>query len=416
MPLDVENRGSTDQLTEDRDVGARAEETRADASPIREHPPQRRPDERKDVDTEQNRPKTGKPRESLPRRHPVGFASGVILLLAALAAGFLYWNYTSHFESTDDAYIASRQFAIAPEVSGYITSVPVTDNQHVNAGDIIARIDDRTYRAALDQALAQVAAAQANIANIDAQMSVQQAQIAADQAQLNQQQAALVFAQQQASRYQYLATTIAGTVQNAQQYTSQQQQQQSAVVSVEATLKLAQRQVEGLKAQRDSAVANLAQAKAQRDQAQLNLGYTTVTADQPGRVVQLGAAVGQYAQAGTNLTMFVPDSIWIWANFKETQLDHMRPNQPVTIDIDAYPERKIEGHVVSVQPGSGTAFSLLPAQNATGNWVKIVQRVPVKIIMDNPPTDVALGPGMSVETSARINPHPSLYERLRAWL
>jgi membrane fusion protein (multidrug efflux system) len=281
---------------------------------------------------------------------------------------------------------------------------------------VIARIDDRTYKASLDQALAQVAAAQANIANIDAQLSVQQAQIAADQAQLNQQQAALVFAQQQASRYQYLAHTIAGTVQNAQQYTSQQQQQQAAVDSAEATLKLAQRQVEGLKAQRASAVASLEQAKAQRDQAQINLGYTTVTADQPGRVVQLSAAVGQYAQPGTNLTMFVPDDIWIWANFKETQLDHMRPGQPVTLDIDAYPERKIEGHVASVQPGSGTAFSLLPAQNATGNWVKIVQRVPVKIVMDNPPTDVVLGPGMSVETSVRVNPHPSLYERLRAWL
>jgi membrane fusion protein (multidrug efflux system) len=109
----------------------------------------------------------------------------------------------------------------------------------------------------------------------------------------------------------------------------------------------------------------LAQAKAQREQAQLNLSYTVVTADQPGRVVQLAAAVGQYAQPGTNLTMFVPDDIWIWANLKETQLDHMRPGQPVTIDIDAYPERTIRGHLTSVQPGSGTAFSLLPAENAT---------------------------------------------------
>ena len=114
--------------------------------------------------------------------------------------------------------------------------------------------------------------------------------------------------------------------------------------------------------------------------------------------------------------MFVPDHIWIWANFKETQLDHMRPGQSVAIGIDAYPERTIGGHLASVQPGSGTAFSLLPAQNATGNWVKIVQRVPVKIVMDNPPTDVALGPGMSVETSVRVNTNPSLYDRLRGWL
>jgi membrane fusion protein, multidrug efflux system len=430
MPLDVQDRDSADQLMLNRDAARDAEpsaDARTDFPPVRERPPQDRPPherppgkdlprERKDEDFGQNREKNGEQRKGLLRRHPVGFALGLVLLLVALAVGYLYWDYSSHFESTDDAYIASRQFAIAPEVSGYLTSVPVTDNQHVAAGDVIARIDDRTYRAALDQAQAQVAAAQANIANIDAQMSVQQAQIAADQAQLNQQQAGLVFAQQQASRYQYLSHTIAGTVQNAQQYTSQQQQQQAAVDSAEATLKLAQRQVEGLKAQRDSAVANLEQAKAQRDQAQINLGYTTVRADQPGRVVQLSAAVGQYAQPGTNLTMFVPDDIWISANFKETQLDQMRAGQPVTIDIDAYPERKIHGHVASVQPGSGTAFSLLPAQNATGNWVKIVQRVPVKIVMDNPPSDIALGPGMSVETSVRVNPNPSLYKRLTGWL
>jgi membrane fusion protein, multidrug efflux system len=178
-----------------------------------------------------------------------------------------------------------------------------------------------------------------------------------------------------------------------------------------------------VKAQRESAVASLAQANAQRDQAQLNLSYTAVTAAQAGRVVQLSAAAGQFAQPGTNLTMFVPDEIWVTANFKETQLDAMRPGQPVTLAIDAYPERAIRGHVASVQPGSGTAFSLLPAQNATGNYVKIVQRVPVKLVMDNPPTDVALGPGMSVVPTVRVNPAPSIYERLlsryehlRAWV
>jgi membrane fusion protein (multidrug efflux system) len=350
------------------------------------------------------------------RRHPIAVALGLLCLLLALPAVYLYWDYTSHFETTDDAYIASRQFAIAPEVSGYITAVPVTDNEHVNAGQVIARIDDRPYLASLAQAQAQVAAAKANIENADAQIDVQQAQIAADQAQVDKAQAALVFAQQQAARYQYLSHTIAGTVQNAQQYTSQLHQQQAALDSAQATLKLAQRQIEALKAQRDSDVASLAQAKAQREQAQLNLGYTVVKADQPGRVVQLTAAVGQYAQPGTNLTMFVPDDIWIWANFKETQLDQMRPGQPVTIDIDAYPERTIRGHVASVQPGSGTAFSLLPVENATGNWVKIVQRVPVKIVMTNAPADVALGPGMSTEVSVRVNPHPSLYKRLTEWL
>jgi membrane fusion protein (multidrug efflux system) len=374
------------------------------------------PAQHEDQPKKQDHERGDKPPRKLLRRHPFAIVIGAILLLLAAAGGYLYWNYAQHFESTDDAFIAARQFAIAPKVSGYITAVPVTDNQHVAAGDVIARIDDRDYRIALDQAQAQVAGAEDSIQNIDAQISVQQAQISANQAQVDQAQAALVFAQQQAARYQDLAKTGSGTVQNAQQYSSQLRQQQAALESAQATLKLAQRQVEALKAQRNSAVASLAQASAQRDQAQLNLSYTIITAAQPGRVVSLTAAVGQYAQAGTNLSMFIPDEIWVAANFKETQLDAMRPGQPVTLTIDAYPERSIHGHVASVQPGSGTAFSLLPAENATGNWVKIVQRVPVKIIMDNPPTDVALGPGMSVEATVRVNPNPALYERLRTWV
>jgi membrane fusion protein, multidrug efflux system len=357
-----------------------------------------------------------KPRNSLLHRRPVVYAIGAMLLAAALGGGYVYLDYAEHFQSTDDAFIAARQSALAPKVAGYITAVPVSDNEHVAAGDVIARIDDRDYRIALDQAEAQVAAAQASIENIDAQLQVQQAQISANEAQVQQAQAALVFAEQQNWRYQELAQKGSGTIQNAQQYSSQLRQQQAALASAQATLKLAQRQIEALKAQRSSAVASLAQAKAQRDQAQLNLSYTTVTAAQPGRVVNLSAAVGQFAQPGTNLTMFVPDQIWVTANFKEIQLDRMRPREPVTLAIDAYPEREIRGHVDSVQPGSGTAFSLLPAQNATGNYVKIVQRVPVKIVMDDPPTDVALGPGMSVVPTVRIDPTPSLFERLRGWL
>ncbi len=351
------------------------------------------------------------------RRHPLAFVGGLILLIVLLPAGYVYWDYASHFKSTDDAFIAARQFTIAPKVPGYITAVPVTDNEHVVAGQVIARIDNRDYRNALAEARGQVAAAQANIENIDAQIVVQRAQIHANQAQVDRAQAALVFAQQQATRYQELAATaLAGTVQDAQRYTSGLRQQQAAVESAQATLALAQRQIEALKAQRASAVANLGLRKAQRDQAQLDLSHTIVTADQPGRVVQLSAAVGEYAQPGTNLTMFVPDDIWVWANFKESQLDYMRPGQRVTLEIDAYPERTIHGHVASVQPGSGTAFSLLPVQNATGNYVKIVQRVPVKLVMDGPPTDVALGPGMSVVPTVRIDPAPWLLERLEAWL
>ncbi len=176
--------------------------------------------------------------------------------------------------------------------------------------------------------------------------------------------------------------------------------------AAQATLVATVRQLTALKAQRDTAEANLRQAMAQRDQAKLNLSYTTVVAAQPGRVVQLGAAVGQYAQAGTALTMFVPDDIWVAANFKENQLDRMRPGDAATLHIDAYPEHAVHGHIASVQPGSGTAFSLLPAENATGNYVKIVQRVPVKIVLDNPPADVALGPGMSVVTERACRSDP----------
>lgn len=348
------------------------------------------------------------------RRRWMRWASFMLLPLLLLAA--VYWDHARHFDTTDDAFIAARQFPVAPKVSGYVTAVPVTDNQHVAAGDVIARIDDRDYRAALDQSQAQVASAEAGIRNSDAQITVQQAQINANQARVEQAQAALSFAQQQAARYQDLAQRGSGSVEDAQQYASQLSQQQAALQSAQATLKLAQRQVESLKAQRNSAVASLAQAKAQREQAQLNLSFATVTAAQAGRLVHLSAAVGQFAQPGTNLTMFVPDAIWVTANFKETQLDAMRPGQPVTLRIDAYPERTIHGHLASVQPGSGTAFSLLPAENATGNYVKIVQRVPVKIVMDDPPTDVALGPGMSVVPTVRTDPAPSLYERLRGWL
>src|SRR6202790_213667 len=349
-------------------------------------------------------------------RRPIVSAIGAMLLVSALGAGYVYFHYAERYRATDDAFIAARQSSLAPKVSGYISAVPVTDNQHVTAGDVIARIDDRDYRIALEQAEAQAAAARASIENIDAQLDVQQAQISANQAQVDQAQAALVFAEQQAARYEHLGQTGYGTVQNEQQYTSQLHQQQAALASAQATLKLAQRQVEALKAQRDSAVASLRQAEAQRHRAELNLSYTTVTAAQPGRVVDLTAAVGQFAQPGTSLTMFVPDQIWVTANFKEIQLDHMRPGDPATLAIDAYPQRKIHGHVESVQPGSGTAFSLLPAQNATGNYVKIVQRVPVKIILDNPPADVALGPGMSVVPTVRVDSTSSLIEKLRRYL
>jgi membrane fusion protein (multidrug efflux system) len=355
---------------------------------------------------------TGKGAKPARSRKRLLLTGAAFLAAIVLGAGYLYWDYADHFESTDDAFVAARQFFVAPRVAGYVIDVPVTDNQHVAAGDVIARIDDRDFRVALEQAEAQVANAVATIANVDAQIAVQEAQITASEARVAQAQAALTFAEQQAARYGDLAESQVGTLQMAQQTASQLQQAQAALGNAQATLVMAQRQVETLKAQRRVAEAQLAQANAQRDQAQLNLSYTTITAAQAGRVVNLTAAVGQYAQPGVSFNAFVPDQVWVTANYKETQLARIRPGQPATLEIDAYPSRHIVGHVDSAQPGSGTAFSLLPAQNATGNYVKIVQRVPVKIAMDNPPSDVALGPGMSVVPSVRVDASPSLYERL----
>jgi membrane fusion protein (multidrug efflux system) len=345
-------------------------------------------------------------------RHRVAIAAATLVLTIVGTGGGIYLDYAGHFQSTDDAFIAARQFAVAPKVAGYVTDVPVTDNQHVGVGDVIARIDERDYRVALEQARAQVAAAEASIQQIDAQIAVQQAQIQASQAEVDHAQATLVFAQQQSTRYADLAKKGAGTVEIAQQYASQLRQQEATLKVTQQNLSVAQRQVGALQAQRNSAAASLAQAQAQRDQADLNLSYTIVAAAQAGRLVNLAAAVGQFAQPGTSLTMFVPDEIWVVANFKETQLAATRPGQPVQLTVDAYPGRSLRGRVASVQPGSGTAFSLLPAENATGNYVKIVQRVPVKIVIDDRPSDLVLGPGMSVVPSIRVDPTPSLLERI----
>lgn len=344
------------------------------------------------------------------------FLFGGTALAAAAIVTSLYWDNGSHYESTDDAFIAARQYAVTSRVAGYISDIAVTDNQHVKAGDVIARINGRDYQTALDQSEAQVAAANANIRNTEAQKRVQEANVEEAKAQVAQAQANLVFAQQQSNRYQTLVKSGSGTLQEAQQYASQLHQQEAALNTAQASLTAAQRQLDAYDFQIANVQAALKQDQAQLDQARLNLSYTTLTASQPGRVVQLSAGDGEYVQAGTNLAMFVPDKLWVNANFKETQLDHMRPGQPVKLTIDAYGGREIDGHVASVQPGSGTAFALLPSENATGNYVKIVQRVPVKIALDDIPSDVALGPGMSVVPTVRVDLSLSIWESLRKLL
>jgi len=337
------------------------------------------------------------------RSHPIAVIVGIVAVIALAIAGYFYWRtYVHPYETTDDAFIDSRQFSVAAKVSGYVVDVPVTDNQHVNAGDVLFKIDPRDYQIAIDQAKAQVVAAQSAIEGADAQIAAQRAQIDEARAQVAQAEASLNFAKEDAARYQDLQTRGASSLQQAQQSTANLQQQQANLTHANAAVNAAQQQVGSLEAQKASAAANLTQAQTQLSQAELNLSYTTVTAAQPGRVVRLTGAVGQYAQAGQSLTMFVPDDIWVTANFKETQITDMRPGQPVAITIDAYPDHEINGKIDSVQPGSGTAFSLLPAENATGNYIKVVQRVPVKITVERWPDDVPIGPGMSVVPTVTV--------------
>jgi membrane fusion protein, multidrug efflux system len=330
------------------------------------------------------------------REHRLLAAAVICLSLVTLIGATIYWLSVRDYESTDDAFIAARSFPVAPKVGGYVIEVPVTDNQHVRAGDLLARIDDRDYGIAADQARSQVAVAMANIGNIQAQIDSQHQLIDQAQAQVDQAEAQLKFAQQEEDRAKDLVSKGAGTVQREQQTRSDLQAQQANMAKTKAALVAAQLGVKSLEAQLESAHAALQQAQAQLDQANLNLQYTKLTAAQSGRVVKLSGAVGTFASTGQSLMMLVPDEIWIIANYKETQLKYMRPGQPVEFRIDAYPDRKLTGHVDSVQPGSGTAFSLLPAENATGNYVKVVQRVPVKIVADNWPADLPVGPGMSV--------------------
>jgi membrane fusion protein (multidrug efflux system) len=336
------------------------------------------------------------------REHWIVATAGACVLVTALIGGFTYWLDVRHYESTDDAFVAARSFSVAAKVGGYVTDVPVTDNQHVMLGDTLARIDNRDYRIAVDQTEAQAAVAQANIGDIEAQIDSQREQIDQAKAQLDQALAHVQFAQQEEDRARDLVEKGAGTVQREQQTRSDLQAEQANTARAKAVLIAAQLGIKTLETQLEGARASFRQAQAQFDQASLNLQYTNVVAAQSGRVVKLNGAVGTFVTPGQSLMTFVPDEVWIVANYKETQLTDMRPGQAVEIRIDAYPNSKLTGRVASVQPGSGTAFSLLPAENATGNFVKVVQRVPVKITVDAWPADEPVGPGMSAVPRVKV--------------
>ena len=330
----------------------------------------------------------------------VAIGAAIVAVIAAAAAGVLWWLGARDYETTDDAFIDSRPSAIGAQVAGAIVDVPVTDNQVVNAGATLARIDGRDYQAAQAQAEAAIAAAEAAIAANDAQTKAQQAAVDQNALLAQQAQAALTYSRDENNRAQSLLKSNAGTLQQAQQAQSDLQQKQAAYDASQAALNQAKGQLNVLSAQKQSAEAQLARARAQLAQAQANLSRTTIVAPFKGRVTQLTAANGAWAAPGQTLMLVVPLGVWVTANFRETQLADMRPGQPASIEIDAY-GRTFPGRVDSVQAGSGTAFSLLPAQNATGNYVKVVQRVPVKLVFDRPP-ELELGPGMSVVPSVKV--------------
>ena len=335
------------------------------------------------------------------RRHPWAVAAAIVALVLIAIGILLWWLHARKYESTDDAFVDARIVTITAQVSGAVSEVYVTDNQMVEAGTLLMRIDPQIFDAQLDQAKAQVDQAKASIANLDAQIEAEQSRIFQADEQVKQASAGLDFAKEQYTRYQQLAKTGADTVQQAQQAKATLLQNEATFSSAQANAVAERKQLIVLQTQRRGADAQLEAAMAQQKLGESNLSYTTIAAPTAGRITKLTAAKGAYVAPGQALSMFVPREIWITANYKESQLALMHPGQPVAIRVDAFPDRRFNGHIDSIQAGSGTAFSLLPAENATGNYVKVVQRVPVKIVFDAPP-DVELGPGMSVVPTVKV--------------
>lgn len=339
------------------------------------------------------------------RAHRTLVLSASTLLIAAVVALAVWWVALRGYVSTDDAFIDDRSVPISSQVNAAVVGVPVTDNELVQAGTVLVRLDDRDFKTAVDRALAQVDQDRANIANVGAQLSAQQARIVQADKQVAESQAALTFAQEENKRYQRLVNKGAVTVEQAQQYTSSLLQAQASFAATQANAVAAKKQLPVLQTQREQAKAQLEQGEASLEQVRINLSRTVISAPVTGRVARLTAVKGEYAAVGQPLMMFVPQKVWVTANFKETELHDVQPGAQVDIAIDAYPNRTFKGHVDTIQPGSGTAFSLLPPENATGNYVKIVQRVPVKIVFNKPP-DVLLGPGMSVVPTVKTGERP----------
>jgi membrane fusion protein, multidrug efflux system len=331
-----------------------------------------------------------------------GIAAALLLLLSGGGlASVRYWTTGRFVESTDDAYVKADSTIIAPKVSGYVVALLVQDNQAVKAGQVLARIDERDFRTALDEADANVAAAAASIANLDAQIVAQGSIIQQAQAHVAEAQASLSLARRNDARRRQMARVGYGSEEQSDDATTDAAEKAAALTRLQAAYAASRQQIDVLTSQRTLAQAQLSRTRALKHQAELNLGYSTLVAPIDGVVGARTVRVGDYVQAGTQLMALVPlQQVYVIANFKETQLTRVEPDQPAHIRVDTFPGHDIQGHVQSVAPASGLEFSLLPPDNATGNFTKIVQRIPIKIAL--PESSVLAGrlrPGMSVTVS-----------------
>jgi membrane fusion protein (multidrug efflux system) len=338
----------------------------------------------------------------------------VLLIIAvpavlALAVAWIahYWTVTRFFVSTRDAYVQADSTIVASRVSGYVSAVLIADNQQVRAGEVLARIDDRDFLAALDQTGAEVQAARAETGDFEAQLAEQETLVAKARASVAASQAALDLANLNRVRYQKMASIGFGSLQQSQEADAQARVRTADLARDQAALATAQGEVRVLAAKLVQAQALLNRSQAIERRAALDLGYTRIAAPIDGVVGARSVRLGQYVQAGTQLTALVPlQAVYVMANFKETQLTHVRAGAPVHLRVDTFPANALLGCVDSVAPASGLEFSLLPPDNATGNFTKIVQRIPVKIRLDpHQPLIGQLRPGMSVEASIDTRPN-----------
>jgi membrane fusion protein (multidrug efflux system) len=324
--------------------------------------------------------------------------AGVLALIGAVWFGVQYWTVGRFIQSTDDAYVGGDVTDLAPRVDGLITQVAVYDNQTVHAGDLLVQIDDRDYRVALAKAEAEVAGDRARLANLDANYTLQLALINEAKADVASAAAQTALARANQTRYRILANTQAGSLQDSQTADATDAEANANTVKAQAALTAAQAQLAVIDTQKQQEAAELAGAQADVRDAQLNIGYTEIRAPVDGVIGNRSAHLGGYATIGAQLVSIVPSNgLWVDANFKEDQLAKMFPGEHVTIVADVLPGQKIDGVVGSLAPATGAVFSILPAENATGNFTKIVQRVPVRIFLQGDASQLGLlRPGLSV--------------------